>query len=209
MKWGGGGPPPGLIVPPGVTGGSRWGQSNMAGDLFSCSSMSQSSLTPMSSAGRGEGGGTVTGLEMSAYFGQFNQRQFQRLPLESESRVSSMTIADISPRIAVKKVLLLYEHAQYNEAANFIDRLSITTFRIILRELPIDIFIEAMPHSLPIMESLYSKVFASEGGSGGAGGGGAGGPGGSLKALKPYSVLMRIVNFFSRDDTNQQVKFPF
>lgn len=94
MKWGG-------TAPSGGEG--RWGGSNMAGDLFSCSSVSPGgSLTPMSSAG-GE-----AGMVMSAYFGQFNQRsssQFQqRLPLESESRVSSMTIADISPRIAVKKV---------------------------------------------------------------------------------------------------------
>ncbi|ODN02489.1 Mitochondria-eating protein [Orchesella cincta] len=181
MRWPGGGPSgQGGAAP----GGGRWAQSNIAGDLFSCSNVSPGSLTPMSTG------------EMSAYFGQFNnsRSQFQRLPLESESRVSSMTIADISPRIAVKKVLLLYEHAQYHEASNFIDRLSVTTFRIILRELPIDIFIEAMPHSLPIMESLYSKVFASEGSTG------------NLKALKPYSVLMHIVNFFARDDTNQQCR---
>lgn len=176
--------------------GSRWGQCNIAGDLISCSTpgLSPGSITPLSSAG-----GDV--IMPGGYFGQFNQarnqgagKPLQRLPLESESRVSSMTIADISPRIAVKKVLLLYEHAQYNEAANFIDRLSVTTFRIILRELPIDIFIEAMPHSLSILESLYTKVFASDS------------TGSSLKSLKPYSVLMHIVSFFSRDDTNQQCR---
>jgi hypothetical protein len=52
----------------------------------------------------------------------------------------------------------LYEHAQYREAASFIQRLSVGTFRIILRELPLDIFVEAMPHSVPIMEALYTKV---------------------------------------------------
>ena len=60
--------------------------------------------------------------------------------------------------IHLLQVLLLYEHTQYREAASFINRLSVGTFRIILRELPLELFVEAMPHSMPILEALYAKV---------------------------------------------------
>lgn len=47
-----------------------------------------------------------------------------------DHRISSMTIADVSPRFAVKRILLLYENQQYREAANFINRLSHGTFKV-------------------------------------------------------------------------------
>ncbi|CAH0389093.1 unnamed protein product [Bemisia tabaci] len=97
--------------------------------------------------------------------------------------VSSMTIADVSPRFAVKRILLLYENAQYREAANFINRLSHGTFKTILGQLPIDVFIDAMPHSVSILEALYAKVFLSSDCG--------------IKTLRPESVLMQLVKLFS------------
>lgn len=117
----------------------------LAGDLFT--SLPQNTRTTAN---------TAAAMPKSSYGAPMLPNR--NLPLESESRVSSMTIADVSPRIAVKKVLLLYEHGQYRQAATFIQRLSVPTFRIILRELPIDIFVEAMPHSIPILETVYTKV---------------------------------------------------
>lgn len=97
--------------------------------------------------------------------------------------VSSMTIADVSPRFAVKRILLLYENAQYREAANFVNRLSHNTFKSILDQLPIDLFVEAMPHSLSILEALYAKVFLSSDCG--------------VKVLRPDHVLMRLVKLFT------------
>lgn len=97
--------------------------------------------------------------------------------------VGSMTIADVSPRFAVKRILLLYENAQYREAANFINRLSHNTFKAILDQLPVDLFIEAMPHSLSILEALYAKVFLSSDCG--------------VKVLRPDHVLMRLVKLFT------------
>ncbi|XP_039275827.1 uncharacterized protein LOC111052650 [Nilaparvata lugens] len=97
--------------------------------------------------------------------------------------VSSMTIADVSPRFAVKRILLLYENAQYREAANFVNRLSHGTFKAILPQLPIDVFIEAMPHSVLILEALYAKVFLSSDCG--------------VKMLRPENVLMQLVKVFS------------
>lgn len=97
--------------------------------------------------------------------------------------VSSMTIADVSPRFAVKRILLLYENAQYREAANFINRLSHNTFKAILDQLPVDLFVEAMPHSLSILEALYAKVFLSSDCG--------------VKVLRPDHVLMQLVKLFT------------
>ncbi|XP_060880536.1 uncharacterized protein LOC132952291 [Metopolophium dirhodum] len=97
--------------------------------------------------------------------------------------VGSMTIADVSPRFAVKRILLLYENAQYREAANFVNRLSHNTFKAILDQLPIDLFVEAMPHSLSILEALYAKVFLSSDCG--------------VKVLRPDHVLMRLVKLFT------------
>ena len=105
-----------------------------------------------------------------------------------DNRISSMTIADVSPRFAVKRIILLYENFQYREAANFINRLSHGTFKVILNDLPIDLFVESMPHSLSILEALYAKVFLSDGLNF------------SMKLLRPEGVIMQMVKFFSSQE---------
>ncbi|XP_063228610.1 uncharacterized protein LOC134534250 [Bacillus rossius redtenbacheri] len=104
---------------------------------------------------------------------------------ELDQRVCSMTIADVSPRFAVKRIIFLYENFQYREAANFVNRLSHGTFKVILNDLPIDLFVESMPHSLSILEALYAKVFLSDGLNF------------SMKLLRPEGVVMQMVKFFS------------
>ncbi|KAK6621933.1 hypothetical protein RUM44_001740 [Polyplax serrata] len=110
---------------------------------------------------------------------------------ELDSRIGSMTIADVSPRVAVKRIILLYENFQYREAANFINRLSHGTFKVILNDLPIDFFVESMPHSLSILEALYAKVFLSDGLNF------------SMKLLRPEAVVMQMVKFFSTGDLDK------
>ena len=85
---------------------SRWSRS-LAGDLFSCSHHSAGAT------GLGLNGSLAsTQIHSPApsvgYPNNFSPLTVQNLPLESESRVSSMTIADVSPRIAVKKVCLIF-----------------------------------------------------------------------------------------------------
>ncbi|XP_043221769.1 uncharacterized protein LOC122381546, partial [Amphibalanus amphitrite] len=104
------------------------------------------------------------------------------------NRISSMTIADVSPKFAVKRILQMYENQQYREAANFVNRLSHGTFKVILTDLPVDVFIESMPDSLPILEALYAKVFLSDGLNF------------SVKTLKPDAVVMQMVKFFAQQE---------
>ena len=77
----------------------------------------------------------------------------------STNMASAMTIADVSPRLALQRLLMLYENADHREAAAFLRRLSPSTFKTLLPMIPADLFIESMPHSLPILEALYSKLF--------------------------------------------------
>ncbi|XP_054709293.1 uncharacterized protein LOC129218999 [Uloborus diversus] len=104
---------------------------------------------------------------------------------EVESRVESMTIADVSPGVAIRRVLLLYENQQYREAANFINRLNYSTFKVILGELPVELFVDNIPHTLAILEALYARVFLADGLEI------------SLKLLRPDSVVMQMVKVFA------------
>lgn len=78
---------------------------------------------------------------------------------ELDSRIGSMTIADVSPRVAVKRIILLYENFQYREAANFINRLSHGTFKVTFlflnnaRELDAAVMLNASP---PAIICLYT-----------------------------------------------------
>lgn len=136
----------------------------------------------------------VTGFAAGEYLGGGPHQD-----AELDHRISSMTIADVSPRFAVKRILLLYENQQHREAANFINRLSHGTFKVIVNDLPIDLFVESMPASLSILEALYAKVFLSDGLDF------------SLKLLRPEAVVMQMVRLFAGSDANNswQLCGPF
>ena len=108
----------------------------------------------------------------------------------SENQLSSLTITEVSPSVAIRRILLLYENLQYKEAANFISRLNYSTFKSILQDLPVDEFVESIPHSLPILEALYAKVFLTH--SNGL----------NMKALKPENVVMNMVKLFALHNTH-------
>lgn len=106
--------------------------------------------------------------------------------------IDSMTICDVSTSVAIRRILILYENLQYREAANFINRLNYSTFRAILNELPIDVFVESIPNSLPILEALYSKVFLST----------TDGLTVSFKFLHPENVIMQMIRLFALHNPN-------
>lgn len=77
---------------------------------------------------------------------------------------------------------MLTENRQYRESASFINRLSSNTFGVIVDDLPVDALVDAMPQSLPIIESLYAKVFLTST---------------SLQFLRPDSVVLQMVRYFA------------
>lgn len=95
------------------------------------------------------------------------KRNIQRLRYENEDmkqinalnkRLASLTIADMSPRLALQRILLLYDKNEHRECAAFIRRVPQSTYRQLVAELPIDLFLESMPQSMPILEAIYAKV---------------------------------------------------
>ena len=115
--------------------------------------------------------------------------------LDSQNVTTAMMLSDTSPRQALQRILFLYENGEHREAAAFMRRLSFQTFRQILPQLPADIFVESMPHSLPILEALYAKIFL--------GNGSQAMPGAEAKlfgrasSLRPDAVVWQLVKFFA------------
>ena len=114
---------------------------------------------------------------------------------DSQTLASAMSLPEHSPRQALQKILLLYEKGDHREAAAFMRRLSFPTFRQLLPQLPADIFIDSMPHSLPILEALYAKLFLSEDNNN------------KLQqlnkaahGLRPETVVWQLVKFFAGQD---------
>ena len=110
----------------------------------------------------------------------------------SHSTASAMTIADVSPRLALQRILMLYENGDFREAAAFLRRLSPPTFRQLLPQLPADLFIESMPHSLPILEALYAKMFLA--------GEAIWQETRAASNLRPEAVVWQMVRFFASQE---------
>ncbi len=133
------------------------------------------------------------------------KRNLQRLRYEDNDmrqisalnkRLASLTIADMSPRLALQRIMLLYERGDHREAAAFIRRISQPTYRQLVTELPIDRFIESMPHSMPVLEAIYAKVYlASNNGT-------LTMSGRLTDKFSPESVVWQIVRFFASLDEN-------
>jgi hypothetical protein len=131
--------------------------------------------------------------------------------LDSQNVTTAMMLSDTSPRQALQRILFLYENGEHREAAAFMRRLSFQTFRQILPQLPADIFVESMPHSLPILEALYAKIFL--------GNGNAPIPGAEAKllgrasSLRPEAVVWQLVKFFAGQEeemtANGQMRWEF
>ena len=119
---------------------------------------------------------------------------YEELP--SQNLASAMTLPDSSPRMALQRILYLYENGEHREAANFMRRLNFTTFKTILPQLPADIFIESMPHSLPILEALYAKLFLQSKAND------------NLicraNSLRPEAVVWQLVKFFASQEEELQ-----
>jgi hypothetical protein len=119
---------------------------------------------------------------------------YEELP--SQNLATAMTLPDSSPRVALQRILFLYENGEHREAANFMRRLNFPTFKSILPQLPADIFIESMPHSLPILEALYAKLFLQSKASDNLIS--------RANALRPEAVVWQLVKFFASQEEELQ-----
>lgn len=88
-----------------------------------------------------------------------------------------------NPRLALRRLLRLYEGRQYREAAGFLMRLPHYTLRAALPDIPIDLLIETLPHSLALLEALYLRLIDLHIEDG--------------KILRIEQVLWKVVNLIS------------
>ncbi|XP_043514242.1 uncharacterized protein LOC122530909 [Frieseomelitta varia] len=63
-----------------------------------------------------------------------------------------------NPRMALRRLLRLYEGRQYREAAAFLVKLPRYTLKATLPDIPLDLLIETLPHSLSLLEALYTRL---------------------------------------------------
>ncbi|XP_048507323.1 uncharacterized protein LOC105685710 [Athalia rosae] len=112
--------------------------------------------------------------------------QFQVGPMSSIEDEAS------NPRMALRRLLRLYEGRQYREAASFLSRLPVYTLKTALPDIPIDLLVDALPHSLALLEILYIRLteLNSE----------------DLKSLRVDPVLWKIVYLISTAQDNYQVR---
>ncbi|EFN84949.1 uncharacterized protein LOC105182734 isoform X1 [Harpegnathos saltator] len=88
-----------------------------------------------------------------------------------------------NPRMALRRLLRLYEGRQYREAAGFLMKLPHYTLKAALPDIPVDLLIETLPHSLALLEALYSRLIELNVND--------------TKILRVEQVLWRIVHLIS------------
>ena len=104
-------------------------------------------------------------------------------------QLASLSIADVSPRLALQRILALFQRGEHREAAAFLRRISVSTFRQLVGQLPSDLFVDCLPQSLPLLEALYSKLFLT-----------GGKKLSSSISVSPETVVWQLVKFFARQE---------
>lgn len=62
-----------------------------------------------------------------------------------------------SPRQVLRRLMMLTDGRQYREAAGMVGRLGPSVFRSVVAELPMDILIDALPHSAYLLETFFYR----------------------------------------------------
>lgn len=62
-----------------------------------------------------------------------------------------------SPRQVARRLMLLFEGRQYREAAGIITRCGISVLKSIISDLPMDLLVEALPHSAYLLEAIFFR----------------------------------------------------
>ncbi|XP_045539954.1 uncharacterized protein LOC106713983 [Papilio machaon] len=82
----------------------------------------------------------------------------ERIRREREREKNTYT----SPRLALRRVLLLAEGRQFREAATIVSRLGPGVLQSVAADLPVDLLVEALPHSAHLIETLLNRLISLE-----------------------------------------------
>lgn len=76
---------------------------------------------------------------------------------ESGDRIRRERASPTSPRLVLRRVLVLSEGRQFREAAQVLQKLGPNTIAAVAGELPLDLLVEGLPHSAQLLETLFNK----------------------------------------------------
>lgn len=77
----------------------------------------------------------------------------------ASNKPSPIHTQDISPGFAQRKVVLLAEKRKFADASQLLNQLNVVTLKAVFTNLPMRLFVESIPESLILLESIYSRLF--------------------------------------------------
>uniref|UniRef100_A0A0C9RAY3 GlpV protein n=1 Tax=Fopius arisanus TaxID=64838 RepID=A0A0C9RAY3_9HYME len=101
-----------------------------------------------------------------------------------------------NPRVALRRLLRLYEGRQYREAANFLGKLPRYTLASTLPNIPVDLVIETLPRSLALLEALYQRFGEMENIN----------QNDLMRLLRVDQVLWKIIHLISQSPDNRGLR---
>ncbi|XP_015126122.1 uncharacterized protein LOC107047800 [Diachasma alloeum] len=101
-----------------------------------------------------------------------------------------------NPRVALRRLLRLYEGRQYREAANFLGKLPRYTLASTLPNIPVDLVIETLPRSLALLETLYQRFADMENIN----------QNDLIRLLRVDQVLWKIIHLISQSPDNRGLR---
>ncbi|XP_019865235.2 uncharacterized protein LOC109594456 [Aethina tumida] len=110
---------------------------------------------------------------------------------ECGDRIRRERASPTSPRLVLRRVLVLSEGRQFREAAAVLQRLGAATIAAVAGDIPLDLLVEGLPHSAQLLDTLFNKLIAS----------------GQRPNLNAEQVVWQLVRLFaSHDDPTLKTK---
>ncbi|KAJ8985983.1 hypothetical protein NQ317_013867 [Molorchus minor] len=76
---------------------------------------------------------------------------------ECGDRIRRERASPTSPRLVLRRVLVLSEGRQFREAAAVLQKLGANSIAAVAGELPLDLLVEGLPHSAQLLETFFNK----------------------------------------------------
>lgn len=76
---------------------------------------------------------------------------------ECGDRIRRERASPTSPRLVLRRVLVLSEGRQFREAAAVLQRLGAATIAAVAGDIPLDLLVEGLPHSAQLLDTLFNK----------------------------------------------------
>ncbi|CAG9819262.1 unnamed protein product [Phaedon cochleariae] len=80
---------------------------------------------------------------------------------ESNDRIRRERASPSSPRLVLRRVVVLSEGRQFREAAAALQKLGPGAVAAVAGELPLDLLADGLPHSAQLLETLFNKLIAA------------------------------------------------